>query len=198
MNTTALLRCFQSALPLFFASLAIAAAPAPLTPLPDDPACTPADRKFMARAFELARFAMARGDGAIGAVLVSKDGKVLAEYGNQVTTERDVTLHGETGLISYASRVIPKEQWAGSTLYTSLEPCIMCCGSIRWAGIGTVVYGGSTRQPSGLPWGPERLRVEEVYARTAAPVKVRGPLMDSEQLKIRAEQAARTAAMAKR
>ncbi|MES2697456.1 MAG: nucleoside deaminase [Verrucomicrobiota bacterium] len=197
MNITRLLQRLASALSLVCVSAAFAAAPAMPSPLPDDPTCTPDDRKFMTRAFELARFAMARGDGAIGAVLVSKDGKILAEFGNMVTTESDVTLHGETGLISYASRVLPKAAWEGSTLYTSLEPCVMCCGSIRWAGIATVVYGGSSRQPTGAPWGPERLRAREVYQRTNAAVKVRGPLMDDEQIKLRGEQARRVAVVAK-
>jgi tRNA(Arg) A34 adenosine deaminase TadA len=158
------------------------------TPFPDDPACTADDRKYMVRAFELARIAMSRGDGAIGAVLV-KDGRIVAEFGNTTRTDSDPTMHGETGLIHYASHVLEKSIWEGSTLYTSLEPCIMCTGSIHWAGIKTVVYGGSTRQPSGAAWGPERLRCHEVYKRLGWAVGVRGPLMDAEQLKIREEQA---------
>jgi tRNA(Arg) A34 adenosine deaminase TadA len=163
-----------------------------LAPFPDDPACTADDRRFMARAFELARMASQRGDNPIGAVLV-KDGKILCEFGNRVNSDSDPTMHGETGLISYASHVLEKSLWEGATLYTSLEPCIMCTGSIHWAGIKTVVYGGSPRQTSGAPWGPARLRLNEVYQRFGWNIAVRGPLMDEEYLKVRAEHAARLA-----
>jgi len=163
------------------------------TPFADDPACTADDRKFMKRAFELARVGLARGDGAIGAVLV-KDGKIICEFANTTKTDSDPTMHGETGMISYAGHVLEKSLWEGSTLYTSLEPCIMCTGSIYWAGIRTIVYGGTTRQPSGSAWGPERLRCHEVYKRYGWPMTVRGPLMDEEQVKIRNDRAALQAA----
>jgi tRNA(Arg) A34 adenosine deaminase TadA len=174
-------------------SIAVRGADAPVfTPFPDDPACSPEDRKFMARAHELSRLASIRGDQPIGAVLV-KDGKIICEFGNTVTTDSDPTMHGETGLISYASHVLEKSMWEGSTLYTSLEPCIMCTGSIHWVGIKTVVYGGTSRQPSGAAWGPDRLRCHEVYKRFGWNVTVRGPLMDEEYVKVRAEHMARMA-----
>jgi len=162
------------------------------TPFSDDPACTAEDRIFMARAHELSQLASIRGDNPIGAVLV-KDGKIICEFGNTIQTDSDPTMHGETGLIHYASHVLEKSLWEGATLYTSLEPCIMCTGSIHWAGIKTVVYGGSTRQPDGRPWGPERLRCHEVYQRHGWNITVRGPLMDADYLKVRAEHNARLA-----
>lgn len=185
------LRLLRSLLWLSVGSLGFASEPV-LTPASDDPTCTAEDRKFMARAFEFARKSLARGDNAIGAVLV-KDGKIICESGNSIFTDSDLTQHGETGLISHASPVLEKSLWEGSTLYTSLEPCIMCCGSIHAAGIKTVVYGGTSRQTNGALFGPERLRVREIYQRYGWTTGVRGPLMDEEQLKVRAETAARAA-----
>src|ERR1700722_19073804 len=78
MKTIHSFRLLAALLPLFFVSLASAEAPA-LAPAPDDPSCTADDRKFMARAFELARRSLDRGDMPIGAVLV-KDGKIICEY----------------------------------------------------------------------------------------------------------------------
>src|SRR5258708_15702590 len=98
MKTTTLVRLLKNLWPLLFASLAFAESPA-VKPAPDDPACTAQDRKFMSRAFELARVSLNRGDNGIGAVLV-KDGKIICEYGNSVHTDSDLTLHGETVLIS--------------------------------------------------------------------------------------------------
>jgi tRNA(Arg) A34 adenosine deaminase TadA len=191
MKNVRSLRLLQSLLWLSVAPLGFASEPV-LTPAADDPTCTAEDRKYMARAFEFARKSLARGDNAIGAVLV-KDGKIICESGNSIFTDRDLTQHGETGLISHASPVLEKSLWEGSTLYTSLEPCIMCCGSIHAAGIKTVVYGGTSRQTNGALFDTKRLRVREIYQRYGWTTGVRGPLMDEEQLKIRAETAARAA-----
>src|SRR3954464_4535697 len=63
-----------------------------VTPLPDDPACTAADRKFMLRANELAAGAAGHGNGAYGAILV-KDGKIIGEFETCGITTSDPTMH---------------------------------------------------------------------------------------------------------
>jgi tRNA(Arg) A34 adenosine deaminase TadA len=159
------------------------------TPLPDDSACSATDRKYMARAYELARYAVTHGGGPFGALLV-KDGKILAEYSNCVHSTRDVTKHAETGLISTFSPTIDRETFAKSTLYTSTEPCAMCCGAICFAGIGRVVYGTSDGQfirVMGVPLEPHPLTSREILNRTAPTVKVLGPLMEAEGLLIHEE-----------
>src|SRR6202789_4196395 len=95
----------------------------------DDPACTAQDRVYMARASELARYATTHGGGPFGALLV-QDGKILAEFSNCVHSTGDVTKHAEAGLISTFSPKIDRATFAASTLYTSTEPCAMCCGAI--------------------------------------------------------------------
>jgi tRNA(Arg) A34 adenosine deaminase TadA len=154
--------------------------------LPDDPACTAADRKFMERAYELARLATTHGGAPFGAVLV-KDGVVIAEYSNSEFSTGDVTKHAETGLISAYSPKLSRATFAASTLYTSSEPCTMCCGSIRFAGIRKVVYGTTETQflrVIGVPPDPNPLESREVFARTAPKVRVLGPLMEAEGLEI--------------
>jgi tRNA(Arg) A34 adenosine deaminase TadA len=155
-------------------------------PLPDDPACTPADRAFMERAYELARFATTHGGAPFGAVLVN-GGKVIAEYSNCEYATGDVTKHAETGLISAFSPRISRATFAQSTLYTSSEPCTMCCGSIRFARIGRVVFGTSELQflrVIGVPIGGNPLESKEVFMRTSPSTKVLGPLMEKEGLEI--------------
>ena len=71
---------------------------------------------------------------------------MIAEFGNCEMTTGDVTKHAETGLISTFSPRIDRATFAASTLYTSSEPCTMCCGAIRFAGIGRVVYGVTEAQ----------------------------------------------------
>ncbi len=169
---------------IFLALLAACSASASPNPLPDDPACTATDRVFMSRAFELARQGVASGNGPFGAVLV-KDGKVLAEYHNRVRTTTNVTQHAETGLIATFSPKMDRATFAASTLYTSSEPCTMCCGSIRFAGIGRVVYGVTESQFERIITGTDEtnhLGSKEVFARTAPQVKVLGPLMEAEGL----------------
>lgn len=153
---------------------------------PDDPACTADDRVYMARAYELARYATTHGGGPFGALLV-KDGKILAEYSNCVHSTRDVTKHAETGLISAFSPKIDRETFSKSTLYTSTEPCAMCCGAICFAGIGRVVYGTSEApfvQVMGLPADLNPLTSHEILGRIAPQVKVLGPLMEAQGLSI--------------
>lgn len=153
---------------------------------PDDPACSAQDKVYMARAFELATYAVTHGGGPFGALLV-KDGKIIAEYSNCVFSTGDITKHAETGLISAFSPKIDRETFSKSTLYTSTEPCAMCCGSICFAGIGRVVYGVSEapfEQTMGIPAPANPLTSHEILNRIAPEVKVLGPLMEAEGLKL--------------
>jgi tRNA(Arg) A34 adenosine deaminase TadA len=155
-------------------------------PEADDPGCTAEDRKYMSRAYELARYAVTHGGGPFGALLV-KDGKVLAEFSNCVHATGDVTKHAEAGLISTFSPKISRETFAASTLYTSTEPCSMCCGAIIFSGIGRVVYGTAEapfEEVMGVPNAPQPLRSREILGRISPATKVLGPLMEDEGLKI--------------
>jgi tRNA(Arg) A34 adenosine deaminase TadA len=155
-------------------------------PEPDDPACTAADRVFMEQAYDMARYATTHGGAPFGAVLV-KDGVVIAKYANCEHATGDVTKHAETGLISTYSPRIDRATFKASTLYTSSEPCTMCCGSIRFAGIGRVVYGTGELQflrVIGIPLDARPLESKEVFTRTTPGVVVQGPLMEKEGLEI--------------
>jgi len=166
--------------------LALGARAAAPTPLPDDPSCNDTDRKFMERAYEMARYATTHGGAPFGAVLV-KDGVIIAEFSNCEHATGDVTKHAETGLISTFSPKISRATFAASTLYTSSEPCTMCCGSIRFAGIKRVVYGTSELQflkVIGVAESANPLESKEVFSRTAPGTVVQGPLLEAEGLKI--------------
>ena len=168
---------------LLLASSAFAEFPAPSL---DDPACTEQDRVYMARAYELARYATTHGGGPFGALLV-KDGKILAEFSNCVHSTGDVTKHAEAGLISSFSPKISREVFEKSTLYTSTEPCAMCCGAIIFAGVGRMVYGTSEipfELVMGLTPEPTPLTSHEIIGRISPKTKVLGPLMEAEGLSI--------------
>jgi tRNA(Arg) A34 adenosine deaminase TadA len=173
-----------------------AAAPA-VTPLPDDPACNEADLKFMHRAHELAAAAVAHGNTAYGALLV-KDGQVLMEFENDAITSRDVTHHAETGIISKASVQLGPAVLAQCTLITSTEPCIMCCGAVRTAGIKRLVYGVTGVQSHrlrGRTPAADQLQVREVFRRVGAgEIVILGPLLEAEGLAVHARANATVAA----
>ena len=143
----------------------------------------------MRRALELARDAVARNGAPFSAVLVDAGGRILAEYQNRVAVTHDVTQHAETGLIAAFSPQFDAATFAGATLYASSEPCTMCCGAIRFAGIGRVVYGVTEAQflkLQGRPGLPQDLTCREIFARTAPHVGVLGPLFEAEGLAIHA------------
>ncbi len=171
-------------LSLFIMSLRVLAGDSPAQG--DDPGCTAQDRVYMARAYELAVYATSHGGGPFGALLV-KDGKILAEYSNCVLSTGDITKHAETGLISAFSPKIDRATFEKSTLYTSTEPCTMCCGAIAFSGIGRVVYVTSEApflHAMGVPPDANPLTSHEVLARIAPAVKVLGPLMEAQGVAI--------------
>ena len=98
------------------------------------------DEKFMRRAIALAQEGMmAEAGGPFGAVVV-KDGQIIAEGFNQVTSTNDPTAHAEIVAIRKACEKSNQFQLEGCTLYTSCEPCPMCLGAIYWARPDKVVF----------------------------------------------------------
>jgi tRNA(Arg) A34 adenosine deaminase TadA len=103
------------------------------------------DQRHLARAVDLSRQHMEAGvGGPFGAVIV-RDGKVLAEGWNQVTSANDPTAHAEVTAIRRACQEIGHFSLEGATLYTSCEPCPMCLASAYWARVSRIVYA-NTRQ----------------------------------------------------
>lgn len=93
----------------------------------------------MESAFERARAAAARGDRPFGSVLV-RDNTVVMTESNRVVTESDLRRHPELHLAYRAQREYTADERAATVMYTSTEPCPMCAGGIRAAGLGRVVY----------------------------------------------------------
>ena len=135
------------------------------------------DHEYLIDAVALAASAREHGNHPFGALLVAVDGTVVRAE-NTVLTSGDPTGHAETNLVRAAAHLGP-ERLATSTLYTSTEPCAMCCGAIFWAGIRTVVYAlGGDELIALVPQGDEftlDLPSREVFARGGHPVEVRGP-----------------------
>jgi tRNA(Arg) A34 adenosine deaminase TadA len=78
---------------------------------------------------------------AFGAVIVDKDGKVIADGMNHVVAQNDPTWHGEMHAIRQACALLKKPKFDGCILYTSSEPCPMCLATAYWANIDRMIYG---------------------------------------------------------
>lgn len=91
------------------------------------------DKKFMKRAIALAEEGMtANAGGPFGCVIV-KNGEIIAEGYNKVTSTNDPTAHAEVVAIRAACEKLNSFQLEDCIVYTSCEPCPMCLGAIYWA-----------------------------------------------------------------
>jgi tRNA(adenine34) deaminase len=97
---------------------------------------------YMNIALELSRQSAAQGNRPVGSVIVDAGGAIVAQGGNRVNTEVDPTAHGEIVVMREACRKLGKVDLSGYTLYTSMEPCPMCCWAILEANVSRVVLGG--------------------------------------------------------
>ena len=98
------------------------------------------DQQFMALAIEQADCAAAAGEVPVGAVLV-RDGQVLAKAFNQPIGLHDPSAHAEMQVLRAAGQIEGNYRLPVTTLYVTLEPCVMCVGAMLHARVGRVVYG---------------------------------------------------------
>jgi tRNA(adenine34) deaminase len=98
------------------------------------------DEKFMSEALELAREAERCGEVPVGAVLVL-DGRVIGRGRNSPVAAQDPTAHAEITSIREAARTLDNYRLENTTLYVTLEPCVMCAGALVAARIERLVFG---------------------------------------------------------
>jgi tRNA(Arg) A34 adenosine deaminase TadA len=99
--------------------------------------------EFLRRAIALAVNNVQSGGGGPFAALITRDGKIVGEGVNTVTTSQDPTAHGEVNAIRAACRALGTFTLAGCELYTSCEPCPMCLAASYWARLDAIYYGAS-------------------------------------------------------
>src|ERR1700728_5458607 len=99
--------------------------------------------EFLRRAIALAtRNVITAAGGPFGAVVV-RDGKIVGEGANSVTSTNDPTAHAEVNAIRAATKALRTFTLGGCELYTSCEPCPMCLAAAYWARLDAVYYGAS-------------------------------------------------------
>ena len=111
------------------------------------------DKSYMQLALQLAKQAELQQEVPIGAVLVLND-EMIGEGFNQPISSHDPTAHAEVMALRDGAKKIKNYRLTNTTLYVTLEPCIMCVGSIVHARVKRVVFGA---------YDPKKGAVESVF-----------------------------------
>ena len=104
--------------------------------------------EFMKLAIREAKKAGQKAEVPVGAVLVAESGEILSLSHNQAITLSDPTAHAEILALRKAAQKVLNYRLLGTTLYVTIEPCIMCMGAIIHARVARVVFGAQD-----LKWG---------------------------------------------
>jgi tRNA(adenine34) deaminase len=101
----------------------------------------PQDAQFMEVALRQAEIAVTKGQSPCGVVVLDRDGHLVGEGHNTVRADRDPTAHGEVVAIRGAwRRVDDRELLRGGTVYSTIEPCLLCSFVITQLGFRRVVF----------------------------------------------------------
>ncbi|MEQ9618084.1 MAG: tRNA adenosine(34) deaminase TadA [Deltaproteobacteria bacterium] len=103
------------------------------------------DEKYMRLAIEQAEIAGRIGEVPIGAVIVDKSQRVVSRAHNLRESTNDPTAHAEIIAIKKAGEKLGSWRLDGTTIYVTVEPCVMCIGAIVLARTSRLVFG--TRDP---------------------------------------------------
>ncbi len=112
------------------------------------------DEEAIALALAEAEAAAMRGEVPVGAVLVSAPGEVLARDGNRIMEYHDPTAHAEMLVLKAGAEKINNERLLGTTLYVSLEPCVMCVGAVSLARVARLVFAAEDPKGGAVLHGP--------------------------------------------
>jgi tRNA(Arg) A34 adenosine deaminase TadA len=126
---------------------------------------------YVQRAVALSREKMRAGEGGPFAAVVVKDGQVVGEGWNRVSSSLDPTAHAEVNAIRDACERLGTFWLEESILYSSCEPCPMCLAAIYWARIPAVYYANTTTDAAAIGFEDAF-----VYAEVALPAEQRSVL----------------------
>ena len=103
------------------------------------------DTFFMQQALIEANKALEFNEVPVGAIIVCKN-QIIARAHNYTETLNDVTAHAEMQAFTSASDYLGSKYLNECTLYTTLEPCIMCAGASYWTQIGRIIFGAKDKK----------------------------------------------------
>ena len=100
---------------------------------------------FMKKAFEEADYAFYKDEVPVGCVIVYEN-EIISKSSNMVELLNDSTAHAELIAITSAQSFLNSKNLSKCILYCTLEPCLMCYGTIYWSKIDTIVYAASDKK----------------------------------------------------
>ena len=133
--------------------------------------------RHMRRCIELARQALASGDSPVGSLILDGD-ELVSEGVEAVRARLDATAHAEMEALRTAFARKGSRDLTGCTLYTSVEPCIMCAYAIRLARVSLVVCGARGGNGGQAVDGHVVLTDERMVPNRPAPSVIRDVLAD--------------------
>lgn len=150
------------------------------------PASDPArDERYMRRCIELARLALDAGDVPVGAIIVRGD-RVIGEGYERTRQRLDPAAHAEVEALRAACATLDTLDLAGATLYTTVEPCVLCAYAVRQTRIQRVVYGVKAGSLGGAT-GPYPLLADAASFGGSEPPAVTGGVLAEECERLLAE-----------
>ncbi|HRH42500.1 MAG TPA: nucleoside deaminase [Pyrinomonadaceae bacterium] len=129
---------------------------------------TDLDLKFMRRAIELAQNGIDSNEGGPFGCVVVKNGEIVGEGNNCVTSTNDPTAHAEVVAIRNACEKLNSFQLEDCVIYTSCEPCPMCLGAIYWARPKQVFFACNREDAANVGFDDDF-----IYEEIALPIKER-------------------------
>ncbi len=104
----------------------------------------------MKLALQEARKAGERGEVPVGAVIVDVSGAIIGTAGNSSIADHDPAGHAEMAAMRIAGKNLENYRLLKTTMYVTIEPCVMCAGAMIHARIGRLVYGASDPKAGGV------------------------------------------------
>ena len=99
------------------------------------------DEQFMGEALYQARLSLEAGEVPVGAVLVLPEGNPVAHAHNFPISLNDPTAHAEILALRQGAEILGNYRLPGTTLYVTMEPCLMCTGALLYARVQRLVFG---------------------------------------------------------
>ncbi len=99
---------------------------------------------YMTNALMQANKAFNNNEVPIGAVIVDKDGKIIARAYNKVEKKESQLAHAELQVLAQATKKMKRWRLNDLTIYVTLQPCVMCMGALILSRIGRIVYAANS------------------------------------------------------
>lgn len=139
---------------------------------------TELDVQFMRRAIALAQKGIDQNEGGPFGCVIVRNGEIVGEGNNQVTSTNDPTAHAEVVAIRNACQTLGSFQLEDCTIYASCEPCPMCLGAIYWSRPKQLFYACNKSDAAAIGFDDKFIYEEIERPSTARQIKTETILRD--------------------